>query len=442
MLWGSFDAGQGKPANAAVIADSLVARSRYNRRMTSRALWLLVAGLTAIGVGVGTWALKRPKALTVVAAVEAPLAQSLVFSGRVASRVRVELGSTITGRIVEVLVREGDTVTAGQLLARLDGEELRAQVDQTRASLELARARIDGQRDLAQPTSRATLAQAEASLVAAQREAQRNRELLARGFVAQARVDDADRAVQIAQAQRDAAQATVKVNQQDGNEVVQARLRVREAEAAASLAQARWQQSRLLAPVAGRIVARSVEPGQIVQPGRTLFQFAADGETLLVGQADEKFLALLAPGQGARVVVDAYPTQPFDARIASIAPGVDAARGTVEVKFRADQLPAFVREDMTLSLQVEVGRKARALVLPATAVLGAGREGKVRTIVDGRVLEQPVRVGLRTLDRVELLEGLKPGTQVLAEPLQAEPGTRARAAEPRSPAPAGTAAAG
>ena len=390
-----------------------------------------MAAIACLAIGVSAWMISRPAAVRIVALTESPLAQSLVFSGRVASLVRVELGATVTGRVVEVLVRENDRVQAGQLLARLDADELSAQADQSQASLQLARARVASQHDLAQPTSQATLAQASANLAAARQEAQRSRDLFARGFVAQARIDETERAVQVAQAQVDAARAAAKVNAGGGNEVLQARLRVREAEAAAALAQARLRQTRIAAPAPGRIVLRSVDPGQIVQPGKVLFQFAADGSTQLIAQADEKFLGLLARGQSAQVVVDAFPAQPFEATVASIAPGIDAQRGTVEVKFAVANAPSFLREDMTLSLQVQVGRKERALTLPAGAVLGAGSDGRVRTIVEGRVAELPVQVGLRTLERVEIVSGLAREASVLAEPLAAEPGSRVRAAGAR-----------
>ena len=136
------------------------------------------------------------------------------------------------------------------------------------------------------------------------------------------------------------------------------------------------------------------------------------------------------------------------ARIVRIAPGIDAQRGTVEVKFEVATPPPFLREDMTLSLQVTVGRRERALTLPAQSVIGAGLDAAVRRLVDGRVVQQAVRTGLRTLERVEILQGLQAGDAVLADPLSAEPGARARparageAATTRAPTPAPGADAG
>jgi HlyD family secretion protein len=176
-----------------------------------------------------------------------------------------------------------------------------------------------------------------------------------------------------------------------------------------------------------------VDPGQIVQPGRALFVFAATGPTQLVGLADEKFLSQLAPGQPARVVADAFPQQPFDARLARLAPGVDVQRGTVEVKFDVPAPPPFLREDMTLSMQVVTSTRERALTLPATAVIGAGIDARVRTVVDGRIVERPIRTGLRTLERVEVTDGMTVGEAVLAEPLSSAPGARVRIARDDDP---------
>jgi HlyD family secretion protein len=370
----------------------------------------------------------RPVPMATVAVAEGPLVQTLVFSGRVAAPVRVELGATVTGRVLEVAVREGDAAKAGDVLARLESAELQAQASQAQAALRLAEARLTGQREVGVPTADAALEQATATLEAAQREARRSRELFDRGYVSQARIDETDRAVRIAQAQLESARAGQRANAGGGTERAQARLRVEEARAALELAQARLAQTRIVAPADGRVVSRTVDPGQIVQPGRALFVFAPRGATQLVGQADEKFLSQLALGQPARVLADAFPQRPFDARVARIAPGVDAQRGTVEVKFDVPEPPPFLREDMTLSMQVATGRSERALTLPATAVIGPGLDARVRRLEDGRVVERPVRTGLRTLERVEIVEGLRAGEAVLGDPFAAEPGARARAA--------------
>jgi HlyD family secretion protein len=121
-------------------------------------------------------------------------------------------------------------------------------------------------------------------------------------------------------------------------------------------------------------------------------------------------------GQTASVLADAFPTLRFTARVQSIAPVVDAQRGAIELKFTLPQPPpTFLREDMTLSVEVETARRERALVLPMAALRGDVSAGtaEVRVEREGRVEARQVRLGLRTLDAAEVLEGLAEGERVL-----------------------------
>ena len=143
---------------------------------------------------------------------------------------------------------------------------------------------------------------------------------------------------------------------------------------------------------------------------------ALSGPTQLVAQVDERFLDQLRVGQAATVVADAFPGERFAARVLSIAPSVDAQRGAIEVKFALEQQPpAFLREDMTLSVEVETGRRARALVLPLRALRtqAAGESATVLVADAGRAQARTVRLGLRSLNAVEVLEGLAEGDDVL-----------------------------
>ncbi len=214
-----------------------------------------------------------------------------------------------------------------------------------------------------------------------------------------------------------------------GSDVAQAEAQLALARAAVDAASARLAQARLLAPADARVLQRLVEPGQIVQPGRALLALALQGPVQLVGQVDERYLGQLQPGQTASVLADAYPDQRFAAQVLLIAPLVDTQRGAVEVKLALPQAaPAFLREDMTLSVEVETGRRDAALVLPTAALVGstAGDTAQVHVLRDGRVQLQPLRLGLRTLDGAEVLSGLAAGDVVLLGASPA-PGQRAEA---------------
>jgi HlyD family secretion protein len=267
-------------------------------------------------------------------------------------------------------------------------------------------------------------------LLAAQADLQRQKELVAQGFVSPARLDEATRAVAVADAQLKSARASRAANAEQGTELVQAQAQVDAAQAALQTAQAKLAQTVLTAPADAQVLVRAVEPGRIVQPGAALLTLALSGPLQLVAQVDERYLDQLQVGQPAVVVADAFATESFAARVLSIAPLVNAQRGAVEVKFSLLQVaPAFLREDMSLSVEVETARREQALVLPVTALrqesAGAQRQAHVRLVRGGRVAEQTVQLGLRTLESVEVLTGLSAGDQVLLGPTP-EPGRRVR----------------
>lgn len=413
--------------------------------MNRRLLAVLLIVLAALAAAVGWWATRVPVVPALVLQ-PAPLQRSLLFAARVAAPQRVDVGATITGRVQAVAVAEGAAVRAGQPLVQLEDAELRAALAQARASAQQAAARLAGLRSTGRGAAQAGVAQAESTLLAAQAELRRTRELLAQGFVSPARLDEAQRAVAVAQAQRDAAAAQRSAVADQGTEVAQAQAALALADAAVEAATARLAQAVLRSPGDARVLQRSVEPGQIVQPGRALLALALQGPVQLTGQVDERYLGQMTPGQLAGVVADAYPGQRFTARVASIAPLVDAQRGAVEVKLTVpDTPPAFLREDMTLSIAVETGRRDRALVLPVAAFVGPVTDGgvTVHRLVDGRVQPVRVRLGLQTLDGAEALDGVAAGDTVL---LVAAPGPGARAKADTSagarPAPGATGSGG
>lgn len=397
-----------------------------------RGVVVAVAAVVVLGAAVLGWARWRGPVVDAFALQAAPLVRTVQVSARVEALTRVDVGATITGRVAEVLVREGDAVRAGQPLLRLETDELRATLAQARASEQQAQARLSGLRTTGRAQAQAALAQADAGVVAARAEMERAQALVAQGFVSGSRLDEARRALQVAEAQQANARAQVAANRDGGTDEVQAQAQWQAAKAATEATQARLAQAELRAPTDGRVLTRDVEPGQIVQPGKALLALALAGPTVLVAQADERFLDQLATGQPATVVADAYAGQRFAARLSRIAPRVDAQRGAIEVKFEmTDAPPAFLREDMTLSVEVETARRDRALALPLAALRPGADEASATVLVaaDGRAQARTVRLGVRTLQAVEVQDGLQDGELVLLgeASAQVQPGQRVRA---------------
>ena len=377
--------------------------------------WFVAAAAIAAAAVFAWQALRGPR-VDALPLSYAPLVRTLQFSARVATLSRVDVGSTVTGRVAQVLVNEGVQVRKGDVLVQLESDELRAALTQAVASERQAQARLNGLRSTGRSSARAAVAQSDATLLAANAELARVRQLVAQGFFSASRLDEAQRAVDVARAQQSGSTAQSQAVGDAGTEVMQAGAQLAASQAATAAAQARLKQIAVLAPADARVLTRQVEPGQIVQPGKALMALALAGPTQLVAQVDERFLDQLQVGQGAMVVADAFASQRFAAKVLSIAPSVDAQRGAIEVKFALEQqAPAFLREDMTLSVEVETGRRTRALVLPLRALRtqSAGESATVLVADSGRALARTVRLGLRSLSAVEVLEGLAEGDEVL-----------------------------
>jgi HlyD family secretion protein len=346
------------------------------------------------------------------------LLETVISSGRVITPTRVVLGSELVGHVVEVAVEEGDKVIAGQVLARLRDDELRAALDQARRGVEEAQARVAQLHEVARPVAEQGLLLAQANQAQTQAEFERIKALADAGFYNQSRLDEARRALDGAHAARESAVAQARGNRPDGVESRLAEARLAQARAALNVAEAKQANSVIRAPTAGVVVKKRVERGDIVTQGKLLFDLATDGETQIVLQIDEKNLGRLHVGQTASVLADAYSSQPFTAEIFHLAPAVDAEKGSVEVKLRVKQPPAFIKPDMTVSVEIKVGERAQALALPAAAVRdAASAQPWVMVIEAGRAAKRPVSLGLRGSGVVEVVSGLKPDAVVI--PLEA-----------------------
>lgn len=404
--------------------------------------WGLAALATLLALAIAGVVWLRGPTVEVIELRSMPLVRTLQFSARVATLSRVEVGSTITGRVQHVRVLEGATVAAGDALVQLEDAEWRAALAQAQAAEQQARARLAGLRSSGRVTAQAALAQADATQRNAQAALVRAQQLVAQGFYSGAQADEARRAATVAQEQVRSARAQVQANADGGTDLVQAQAQLGVAQATTLAAQVRLAQATLRAPTDARVLLRNVEPGQIVQPGKALLSLALAGPTQLVAQVDERFLEQLRPGQTAAVLADAFPSAPFSARVLSLAPAVDAQRGAIEVKFVIDGTPPpFLREDMTLSVEVQTAKVDAALVLPQSALRTQAAvgvpadEAQVLVVAGGKAQLRTVRLGLRTLGAVQVKEalaggvtkGLVEGDAVLRDGSAVAPGQRVRA---------------
>jgi HlyD family secretion protein len=389
---------------------------------------LVVILLAAVAYGARNRILGVP--VQTVEVVRKDLVQTVVASGHIISPQRVSVGAAFTERVARIPVKEGQAVRRGDVLIELADEDERAALAQARASIAQAEAKLRQLREVALPASEQSLAQAEAIALQARQSFERNKALQAKGFIGQAALDDSKRGLDVAESQLRAAKVQVQSNAASGSEYAVAQSALEQARATQRAAQAKLDQMVIYAPVDGVLIARSVEPGNVVQAGKELMVLAPAGETQVVVQMDERHLAQITPGQKALASADAFPGERFGAELVYINPGVDATRGSVEVKLRVPDPPKYLRQDMTVSVDIEVARRAAAQAAPSDAVRdAAGKQPWVLAVRDGHAVRVPVKVGLRGDGFTEILEGITPGEALIPSAnVLVQPGQRVRAA--------------
>lgn len=396
--------------------------TRARRRLT----WLLVA-LVVLGLGglYGWRELVGPR-VPVITAQRGAVVQTLAMVGRVATPAEVQLAAREPSAVTQVPVYAGDHVEAGALLVQMDDDEARALMMQAEAALAQAKAQTSQVRTITSKTASADLTQARAQLAEAQRVYDRDETLFRSGNLTASEVDQARTALTVARSRERSAELQAAAVSKNGVQWQAAVAAETFAEGGLLAARERVERLRVLAPAAGIITARSIEVGEVVQPGTALVTMVLDGPKRLVVEPDEKNLASLRPGQRALASAEAFPEQTFETEIEYIAPSVDPLRGTIEVWLHVLEPPELLRTDMTVSVDIVIERNDDALTLPAAAVRDLATDAPwVLVVEDSRAVARPLELGLRGDDVVEVRAGLSAGDRVI------EPQHRAVAAGDR-----------
>jgi len=366
-----------------------------------------------------------------------PVARKATFrsfvtaSGQVVAQRYADIGSSVMGRLVELRVKEGDVVKAGQVLARIDAVQAAASASAANARVKGAEADLRGMAEQLQ-SALADIDAAKARAQEAQLGLQRTQDLRKDGLVPVAELDAARAAADTAQAQLNSAQAALRRLQQ-GRESSDRRLAETRADAArvADL----LAKTEILAPIGGTVTRLPVQEGEMVvmgiqnQPGTTLMTISdlssIDAE-VKVAEADVLRVQLT---QTARVTMEAIPGVSFTGRVVEIGAsalpvvGTGAAAREFKVKVRLDNPDRQLRPGLTCDAEILTAERQGVLAVPLQAVvIRPGKDGQDQPgvfVPDGRTVRfQPVKTGLIGGLDIEVT-GLNDGVSVVTGPFQA-----------------------
>ena len=378
-----------------------VAAVRPLKRRKRYGFWIFVVLLIAAAVVLYDKGVFKPAvSVEVVSVVQMYPSQSFTLlnaSGYVVAQRKAAVASKVTGRLVSIAVEEGSRVKAGQVIARLESDDVAAGRNQAEASLKVTRHNLD---------------QAKAEVQDASLVYQRNRELLAKGFVARSEYDASEARYRKAEAALAAAQASISV-----------------AEAALQSASVSVEYTLIRAPFDAVVLTKNADIGDIVTP----IGAAAEAKAAVVNIADmdslqvevdvsESSLAQVKVGQPCEIQLDAIAESRFNGVVHMVVPTADRTKATVMVKVRFIEkddriLPEMSAKVAFLAKAVNTDEKTLRTVINPAAIITKSNSKAVFLVKDNLAEEVLLTTGQQLGDMVEVLSGVKAGDRVILRPL-------------------------
>lgn len=363
---------------------------------------LIIAALYRKGVAVTT--------ATVVQVYPTQSFTLLNASGYLVAQRKAAVAAKVTGRLEWLGVEEGSRVKAGQILARLENQDLAASLDQARAAVQ---------------TATANLEQAQAEQDDAAKSYERQKELIKQGIVARSEYDLAEARYRRSVAAVAAAKSTIRT-----------------ATAASRGAEVAYDYSQIRAPFDGVVLTKNADVGDIITPlgaaanAKAAVVTMADLSSLVV-EADvaESSLGQVTVGQPCEITLDALPGNRFRGRVHTVVPTADRSKASVMVKVSFVDRDSRILPEMSakvafLSREATKEDQQPRLALNPLAVVGRGKEARVFRVANGKAQAVPVTVGQKVGDLLEV-SGLKVGDRVVVKPSErVKDGSRVAVSEP------------
>ena len=369
----------------------------------------------------------------------------LVATGYVVAHHKIQVGSKIAGRVAWIGVEKGNRVRQGQPVVRLEDREYRAQLDQDKAALEAAEARLNelqrGSRPEEVERAKHDVERAEAQLRSEEAGLKRTEGLVKEGVFPPQSLDDAKGRTDAARANLASLGRTYELIRQGPRreQIDNARAEVERARAAVNYAQTILDATEINAPIGGTILERNVEQGEMVT---TSFVGDRGAKSFVVTLADLNDLQVeldinqndfnrIGPNQPCAMTTDAFPDRAYKCHVDEIAPEANRQKATVQVKVKVLEPDEYVRPEMNARvtfMNTEEAQKkgeSRLYIVPKRSVIEREGEKRLVLMVDGKVQTKPVTVEREVGSDVYISAGLSGNESIIvSEPDKLKTGDR------------------
>jgi len=347
------------------------------------------------------------------------LLTGVTVSGTIRCTQKTAAATELLAAVEQVPVTEGQQVSPGDVLVKLDDRVIAAECAKAQASVDLVREELAelkaGPRAEEIVKTEQAVKQAESKLNFAQAEYNKVADLLSRDVATASELDQAKNQLELAQADLKHAQAELRLLQSGARaeQIAAAEAKVRLAEAELQRCQSLRDKHTVRAGHAGVVTAKFFNPGEVVSPGQVLLEVHNLGSIEVRAAVQENELSGVKPGGAARVLADAYPDTPMDAVVDRILPRVDPESGTVTVLLRLTAPPPVTLMDgMAVDVALLRSLKEGTVVVPAAAVTGEGDRAYVHVQQGRSFKHRKVTAGASDGQWTEITSGLHQGEVV------------------------------
>lgn len=317
----------------------------------------------------------------------------------------VTVSSEVEGKVEQVLVDVGDRIAKGQPIVKVSPTELQLTLEQQRASLRQARARLgiaEGGDDLKDVRGAAEVKKAAADLADAEQKYRRAKTLLDQGLLPRQNFDEAESRYNAARAAYD---LSVQAVENLRGQLAQSR-------ASAALAQKKVGDSIIRAPFAGQVKERSVAQGQYLKVQTPVMVIVNVDPLRMRLKVPEKMAAWVRTGQTVTVSVEAYAGRTFTGTISRINPSVDPQTRSFEVEALIENHDGTLKPGFFVKASIPSDNVASAVFVPQEALVYVYGVYKVFVVEGNTLKETEVKIGERSGDEVEILEGVSEGARI------------------------------
>jgi RND family efflux transporter MFP subunit len=401
-------------------ANPLPSRSRFNRtssrwrekRHMGKILLYTVRFLViaAVLAAVFYFVKMSPVTVSVFTVQRGPVAAEVMGTGILTAHTKATISPKIQGRLVELTVDQNDTVTTGQLLARLDDSDLREQLAIAKANLEASRATCQ--------RAQADQKRAEAVTAQAKLEYDRQSQLRTKQIASESELDKSRELLQVAEAEEARAVAAV----------IEAQKQIVVAERTVDYQNARLADTSISSPFEGLITRRDRQVGDIVIPGASIFQLISTKDIWVSAWVDESFMASLRLDQEAKIVFRSEPGKTYSGSVIRISREVDRETREFLVDVAPHQLPQSWAIGQRAEVFIVTGKRDNVVRIPGKFVRWRDGQAGVMVSESGRASWRNLALGVRGGEFVEVTNGIAENDAVImaseAQAKKLQPGRR------------------